>query len=178
MAVPGGCSSPHLLLFLFILSSSRIFLLLVSRIAPEPLACYCCSSCSPVPSPSQLSQGDVHCSCISHVAPHSSISCTHYCCSYSRILLLSLFLAALISSLACQISSSISPTLTFLLSAALFLLSTQFVISCCIWLVSFSLPLSHSKPHTSSASLVTIYAIQSSLLRSPSSHPFWCASPG
>ena len=93
---------------------------------------------------------------------HYSISCTHHFCSYPRRLLLSLFLAALSFSLPCQITSSNSQTLALLLSAALFLLCIQFVISCCIWLISLSLQLNHgfvlfsSKPHISSATLVSI----------------------
>ena len=63
-------------------------------------------------------------------------------CSLPRTLyqlMLSLFLAALSSSLACHISSSISPTLALLLSAGLIPLSVQLVISFCIWLISSSL---------------------------------------
>ena len=55
-----------------------------------------------------------------------------------------------------------------------------FVISCYIWLILFSFPLNHgfvlfsSKPHTSSATLVSIFAIQSQLVTFSFSHPFWC----
>ena len=101
--------------------------------------------------------------------PSSSCRCYAHFCSYPRRLLLSLFLAAPSFSLACQIISSNSQTLVLLLSAALFLLYIQFVISCCIWLISFSLQLNHgfvlfsSEPHTSSATLVSIFAIRPQL---------------
>ena len=79
-------------------------------------------------------------------------------------------------------SSVCSLLLSALLFSALFLLSIQLVISCCIWLISSSLPLNHgfvlfsSKPHTSSATLVVYLLSSPSWLHSP--HPFWCVSPG
>ena len=158
LEVPGGCPSAHLLLFLFLLSGSRIFLPSVSRNAPwtSPLLLLfllfpCILSFIVFSGWRTLLLYFTRCSHYHQLDPHS------------------LFFAAPSISLACQITSSNSPTLALLLSAALFLLYIQFVISCCIWLISFSLQLNHgfvlfsSKPHTSSATLVRIFAIRSQL---------------
>ena len=168
LEVPGGCPSAHLLLFLFILSGSRIFLPSVSRNAPWTSRLLLLFLLFPFIL--SFIVFSVWRTLLLYFPRCSNyfISWNHHFCSYSRRLLLSLFFVAPSFSLACQITSSNSPTLALLLSAILFLLYIQFI-SCCIWLISFSLQLNHgfvlfsSKPHTSSATLVRIFAIRSQL---------------
>ena len=132
-------------------------------------------------SPFQLSQGGVHCPCISHVARCLALL---YQLHPAVLFLLSQTPPQSVPCCSQLFSclpnfSSISSTLA-LLSAALLILSVQLLISCCIWLISSSLPLNHSfvlfssMPHTSST---TLYLLSSPSWLYSSSHPFWCVYP-
>ena len=152
----------------------------------EPLACCCCFSSSPVSSPSQLSQGGVHCTGISHVARCLTLL-------YQLYPPLLFLLSQTPQSVPCYSQLfSCQPNFFFYFpnscSSSLYCsfpsLQPVFFISCCIWLILFSLPLNHGfccslpsrilpLPH------LLVYLLSShTWLHSPSSHPFWCVSPG
>ena len=141
-------------------------------------SCYRCSSCSLLSTPSQLSQGGVHYSCISHVVRCLAVLNQLFFFARVRTVVLTLADSSSVCSLLFPdllLPANFLPlfpqlSLTLLLFAALFLLSIQFVISCCIWLISFSLPLNYgfvlfsSMAHTTTATLVSLFAMKSQLV--------------
>ena len=178
-------SVTSLLLFLFLLSGSRIFLLSVSRNAPWTthwVTCYCCSSCSPVSSPSKLSQWGVHCPCISHGArclallyqlhppvltpPQSVPCCSQLFSCLPNFFLYSPQLLLFFSLVLCSFSPS---SLLSHAASGWFHPLFHWTMTLCCFFHSLIFPLPH----------LLVYLLSSpSWLHSPSSHPFWCVSPG